>query len=187
MSTNTPVANRWSKRFPVALIILAVGLILSYLLIVPAPAFTPSAHVIGNENSVVSNEAAPVQRGWDAYTARYIAMAERFTTNSNSAPRGLDAYAARYTAMAEAYTAKEAAQVQRGWDAYAVRYAAMAKQFAASSNNTQRGLDAYAARYTTMAKTHVAKEAAQIQRGWDACAARYAAMAETYAKTGLTK
>lgn len=180
MSANTPVANRWSKRFPFALIILAVGLILSYLLIIPLPALTRSAAIIRNEISVVSNEAVQIQRGWDAYAARYTTMAKQYAVRNNSNQRGLEADASRYTAMAEAYTAMEAAGIQRAINAYAARYTAMAEAFTAVFNVSQHNLEADAAHYNAMVKAFAAKEAANIQRSWDAYAARYTAMANRF-------
>jgi hypothetical protein len=180
MSTNTPVVNKWSKRFPFALIILAVGLILSYLLIAPAPAFTRSKLFSGNENNAVSNEAAQLQRGWDAYAARYTAMAKSFSASSLSNQRGMDAYAARYEAMAKAHTSMEAAKMQRAIDAYAARYNAMIQHFTIAGENSQRSRDADAARYNAMAEFFAAKEVARLQRSIDADAARYNAMAEFF-------
>lgn len=128
MATNTSVKSRWSKRLSIALIILGLGLIVSYILIVPAPAINQPLPGIGNEYTVPG--AIPnAQRGWDAYAARYTAMAEAYAASNSGTQRGLDAYAARYTAMADAYAAKEAANIKRGWDACAARYTAMAKQY----------------------------------------------------------
>ena len=122
MSTNTPVANRWSKHFPVALIVLSVGLILSYLVIVPPPALTRSSSVTAaNENGI--------QRGRVADTARYNAMAKLYAAQSEIIQLGRVADTARYTAMAEFYAAKEAASIQRGRDADAARYNAMAEYY----------------------------------------------------------
>ena len=59
MSANSPVVKRWFKRFLVAMTILAIGLIVSILVINPPPAETQSAAVVTeNEDSV--------QRGIDA-------------------------------------------------------------------------------------------------------------------------
>ena len=168
MSTNTTVENRWFKGLPVALIILSVGLILSYLVATPLPAI---------QWSVPAPESVSTQRGQGAYAARYAAMAQAFAAQeaaSTNIQSSREAEAARYNAMAVAYAAKEAAGIQRGWDAYAARYVAMGKPF----TTVQRGWDAYTVRYAAMAEANGAKEGAAIQRGWDAYVARYAAMAK---------
>lgn len=123
MSANTPVVNRWTKRIPFALIILAVALALSYLTIAPLPTFSLPASAPASVSSL--------QRGQEAYAARYTAMAQAFAAQgaaSVNIQRSRVAETARYTAMAEAFAAKEAAGIQRSWDAYAARYTAMGKQ-----------------------------------------------------------
>ena len=172
MSTNTTVENRWFKGLPIALIILSVGLILSYLVTTPLPAI---------QWSVPAPESVSTQRGQGAYAARYAAMAQAFAAQeaaSTNIQSSREAEAARYNAMAVAYAAKEAAGIQRGWVAYTARYAAMGKPFTTESDGVQRGLEAFSARYAAMAEAYGAKEAAAIQRGWDAYVARYAAMAK---------
>jgi 23S rRNA maturation mini-RNase III len=151
MSTNSPIVKRWFKRFLIVIAILAVGLILSILVITPAPAETQSAAVfVENVDSL--------QRGRDADAARYNAMAEYYAAKEAAGlQRGREADAARYTAMAEYYAAKEAAGLQRGREADAARYTAMAEYYAAKEAvSLQRGRDADAARYNAMAEYYAA-------------------------------
>jgi len=178
MSTNTPVVHKWSKPYPFILIFLVIALILSYALIAPIP-------TISRSNVAVTANSSNVQRGWEAYAARYQAMAQAYAakeaSTSISVQRNRAAEIVRLNGIAAAYAAMETARIQHSWDAYAARYAAMGKQYA-SGQNIQRGWNAYAARYQAMADQYTARETANIQRGWDAYAARYAVMAEREVK-----
>ena len=146
MSANTPVANKWTKRFPIAVIVLGVAALLSYLVTSPLPAIHWGASI--------SKSGSSIQRGWEADTARYTAMAEFYAAQAEGIQRGLKADAARYTAMT--------------------------KHFAAPQESVQLSRQADTARYTAMAEFYAAKEAANLQRGRDADAARYIAMAKYY-------
>jgi hypothetical protein len=148
MSANTPVANKWTRRFPFAVIVVAIVVFVSYLVITPLPAIHLGVPIFENGLSI--------QRGLEADTARYTAMAEFYVAQAKHSQSGLEADAARYTAMAEFYNANEA--------------------------SIQRGLEADTARYTAMAKYYTEKEAARIQRSLNADTARYTAMAEYYMK-----
>ena len=77
MSANSPIVKRWFKRFLVVMAILAVGLILSILVITPAPAETRSDAVF-----IESEDSS--QRGLEASAARYNAMAEYYAAASKS-------------------------------------------------------------------------------------------------------
>lgn len=178
MSTNTSIAHNWTKQYSFAVIVLAIALVLGYIVIIPAPTISRSV-------AAVPANTTGVERGMEAYVARYQAMAQAYAakeaSTSISVQRSRAAEIARLNGMAGAYTATEAAQIQRSWEAYAARYAAMGKQYA-NIVNIQRGWEAYAARYQAMADQYTAMEAANIQRGWDAYAARYAAIAEREAQ-----
>ena len=117
MSTNTPVANRWTKGYTFTLIAVTIGLILSYLLIVPLPATFTAATVSGSESAI--------QLGLEADAIRYTTMAEFYAAQAESIQHSLSADAARYTAMAQYYTAP----FQRSLDADAARYTAMAEYY----------------------------------------------------------
>lgn len=178
MSTNTTVTNKWIKQYPVIVIVLTIALVLSYLAITPVSsisrpvAFTPS-------------NTSGIQRGWEAYAARYQAMALAYAakeaSTTISVQRSRAAETARLNGMAEANTAMESARIQRSWEAYTARYTAMGKQYAISEN-IRRGWNAYAARYQAMAEYYAAKEAANFQRSWDAYTTRYTVMAERETK-----
>ena len=100
MSTNTTVVKRWPKGLPLALIILSIGLILSYFVIAQPSVFTWSPSIAaGNPNSV--------QLGIDADAARYTAMAKYYAEKEAIRNQlSLEADAARYTAMAKYYMNK---------------------------------------------------------------------------------
>jgi len=149
MSTTTPVTEKWTKGFPIVLIILAVGLALSYLLISPLPVTLSSASVNDSESSI--------QAGLEADAARYTAMAEFYAAKAESIRLGQEADAARYTAMAEFYNAS-AASIQRGQEADAARYTAMANYYLnKEADHLKQIHDADAARYTAMAKYYMMK------------------------------
>ena len=51
MSTTTPVAEKWTRIFPIALLVLAIGLALSYMLISPHPITSSSAPASSSESA----------------------------------------------------------------------------------------------------------------------------------------
>ena len=120
MSTTTPVTEKWTKGFPIVLIILAIGLVLSYLLISPLPVNLSSASV--------STTGSNFETSLEADAARYTAMAEFYAAKAEHIQQGLEADAARYTAMAEFYNAS-AASIQHGLEADAARYTDMANYY----------------------------------------------------------
>ena len=126
MSANSHVVKRWFKRFLVAVGILAVGLIVGSFVVTPPPAETQSAAVVTDS----------LQRGIEASTARYTAMAKSYATENDGLQQGIEASAARYTAMAASYAAKNDG-LQRSIDASAARYTAMAKYYAAKNDGLQ--------------------------------------------------
>jgi len=149
MSTTTPVAEKWTKAFPIALLVLALGLVLSYSLISPHPITIPSASV--------SSSVSSLGAGWEADAARYTAMAKIYAAQTANIQRGRDADAARYTAMTNRYIVSTAG-IQRGYEADAARYTAMAELYTAKeAANIQRGRDADAARYNAMAEYYMNK------------------------------
>ena len=84
------------RRFLVTMMMLAVGLNVGGLLIAPLPAQAQSAAILGrNEDSL--------QRGIDASSARYTALAAHYGAESDTVQLGIDASAARYSAMAKYY------------------------------------------------------------------------------------
>lgn len=149
MSTNTPVVNKWIKGVPFALILLAVGLILSYMIVNPLPA-TPW-------NAPVHENGSSIQRGLEADAARYTAMAEFYTAQEASIQRGLEADATRYTAMAQYYATLNDS-IQRSLESDAARYTAMAQYYTEKeAERIQRSLEADAARYTAMAEYYTGR------------------------------
>lgn len=178
MSTNTPVANKWIKQYPFAVVVLSIALVFGYIVITPAP-------TISRPVAAVPANTTDVERGMEAYAARYQAMAQAYaakeTASSISIQKSRSAEIARLNGIAEIYMTMEAARIQRSWEAYVARYAAMGKQYT-SKENIQRGWEAYTARYQAIANQYEAKEAANIQRGWDAYTAQYVAMAVREAK-----
>ena len=143
MSAHTFVFEQWSKRFFVAVVVLLVGLIAGVLVMTLSRAESLSS-------AVVIEDQASIQRGIDASTARYTALAAHFAGKSDGLQRGINASAARYSALAAFYGAKSDA-LQRGIDASAARYSALAAFYTGKSDGVQRGIDASAARYTAMA------------------------------------
>ena len=122
MSVTSPVARRWFKRDVVAMSVLAVGLIVGALVIAAPLAVLQSAVVTEIEDSI--------QRGIDASSARYTALAAHYAAENTAILRGIDASAARCTALGEHFAEKDAG-VQRGIDASAARYTALAAYYAA--------------------------------------------------------
>jgi len=169
MSTTVPTTNKWIKRTPITLLVLAIIGTLSLLVIAPLPINLPSFSASKPESSV--------QLGLEADAARYTAMAEHFLGQKASIQAGIEADAARYTAMAEYFTGQS---VLAGIEADSARYTAMAKFYSEKeAARLERSLDADAARYTAMA-TFYANWWESLQRTHDADAARYTAMAKYY-------
>ncbi|MFO7741799.1 MAG: hypothetical protein R6X31_05730 [Anaerolineae bacterium] len=148
MSAESGRVERWVKRFVVAVIVLAVGSIVGFLVITPRPAEIESA-------AVLAAEEASLRRSIDAYAARYTGMAENYLAGSHSSLRAMDAYAARYTGIAEHYAASSES-TQRAMDAYAARYTGMAARYTTKSHSSQRAIDAYAARCNGLAEHYAA-------------------------------
>jgi len=169
MSTTAPSANKWIKRTPITLLILAIIGALSVLVVAPLPITLPSVSASKPESSV--------QLGLEADAARYTAMAEHYLGQKASILAGIEADTARYTAMAEYYTGQS---VLAGIEADAARYTAMAKYYSEKeAARIERSLDADAARYTAMAVFY-ANWWERLQRSRDADADRYTAMAKYY-------
>jgi hypothetical protein len=147
MSTTTPVAEKWTRILPIALLVLVIGLALSYLLIFPHPTTLSSASI--------STSGSSLEVGRAADAARYTAMAEFYAAQTESIQQGRKADAARYTAMAEFYNAK-AADTLRVLEADTARYTAMAKYYTEKEAiRVQRSLNADATRYTAMAEYYM--------------------------------
>ena len=147
MSTTTPVAEKWTRIFPIALLVLAIGLALSYLLISPHPITLSSASV--------STSGSSLKVGRAADAARYTAMAKFYAAQAEGTQKGREADAARYTAMAEFYNAKEA-NIQRILEADTARYTAMAKYYTEKeAARIERSMNADATRYTAMAEYYM--------------------------------
>lgn len=120
MSTNTTFVNQWIKRLPIALILLAVVMALSYAFVNLQP--------VVRFGSVGTTYESSIQSGIDADAARYTAMADFYTAKRKSIQFGIDANAAQYTAMAVSYSAWRDA-LKQIHDADAARYSAMAKYY----------------------------------------------------------
>jgi hypothetical protein len=120
MSTHAShTVNRWVKWLPFAVILLAAGLLLSYVVIAP-----PSINWGASNVDAVSS----LQRVHEADAARYTAMAEYYSALQDPFVRVHEADAARYTAMAEYYSAWRE-ELNRIHEADAARYTAMAKYY----------------------------------------------------------
>lgn len=118
MSTNTTFVNQWVKRLPIALILLAVVLTLSY-------AFVNLQPVVRFGSSGTTIESG-IQHGINADAARYTAMAKYYADQAESVRLGVQADAVRYTNMVDFYSAWRD-ELRLIHEADAARYTAMAK------------------------------------------------------------
>lgn len=114
--------------FFVVLAVAAIVLVLVFLV-------NPPVHSI--------ESSASVQRGMDAYAARYSGLAEQHLAMQ----RGIDAYAARNAGLAEIHAS------QRSIEAYTARNAGLAAYY--NTATSQRANDAYAARLTGLAEHYL--------------------------------
>lgn len=169
MSTTVPTTNKWTKRTPITLLILAITVSLSMLLI-------PQLSINLSSGSF-SETASSARLGVEADAARYTAMAEHYLGQKASILAGIEADAARYTAMAEYFTGQS---VLAGIEADAARYTAMAKYInEIEIARLNRSLNADAARYTSMVVFYT-NWRDSLQRSLDADAVRYTEMAEYF-------
>ena len=172
MSTTVPTTNKWIKRTPITLLVVAITVALSLMVLPPFSINLPSFSSSESTSSIQFGLEADAARytsmaehylgqkagylaGIESDTARYTAMAKHFTGQSVLA--GIEADAARYTEMARYYANKEAIRLERSLDADAARYTAMAIFYSNLWENLQRTRDAEAARYTAMAKYYLNK------------------------------
>ena len=167
MSTTIPTTNKWIKRTPITLLVVAITVALSFMVLPPLSINLPSVSSSG------------IQFGLEADAARYTAMAEHYLGRRASYLAGIESDTARYTAMAKHFTGQS---VLAGIEADAARYTEMARYFAnKEATRLERSLDADAARYTAMAIFY-SNWWEKLQRTRDADAARYTAMAKHYLK-----
>jgi hypothetical protein len=135
MSANTQVF----KRFLVAVTSLAVGLIVSTLLIAPLPAQAQS----------ISKDEDSIQRGIDASAARWQAQGETYL--AGMAERAAAASSARYAALAETYRVSPVSLAASN-DASAARWQAQGEAYLAE--RVERAAAASSARYAALAETY---------------------------------
>jgi uncharacterized membrane protein len=125
MSANSFVLKGGFNGLLVAATMVAVGLIVGVLVIMPMAGTQPAAVVADVEDSI--------QRAREAAAARYAAMDAFYgATTGDNLQRSREASAARYAAMGAFYAAREAANIRRGVDASVARYAAMGEYYAAA-------------------------------------------------------
>jgi hypothetical protein len=232
MTTQTPVVKSWTEKLPLIVVIMAVGLVVTFLVINPLPDLSRSENAISINNSNVSQveiaaaqtvrfpilhssnavvqpfldriatykaveEAASLQRNWDASAARLTGMANHY------AQLKVDAAAQKFMVRLNEY--KAAVGIERGWNASAARMTAQARAYVAMQKEQafvqkflaqiaeyklRRGWEASAARLTGLAVQYhegaciqefLAKiDAYKLRRGWEASAARLTGLAVQY-------
>ena len=152
MSANSFVLKRGFDGLLVAAALVAVGLIVGILVIMPKAGTLPTA--------VVAEAESSIQRARDAATARYAAMDAFYgAATGDNLLRSRDASAARYQAVGAFYTAKAESDLLRATEADAARYGAMDAFYGATTgDNLLRSTDASAARYTAMGEYYAAAE-----------------------------
>jgi hypothetical protein len=107
-------------------------------------------------------------------------------TTTSAIQRGREAYAARWTAMGEHYEKLAESQLQRSRDADTARWEAMGEYYLNQSRR-ERSQAADAARWTAMVERYQSvQEAQNLQSGRVADAARWTAMGKYYAQFGAT-
>jgi hypothetical protein len=134
---NIQISNNRLILIGACVVLLALALVLGVRRIkAVSPVVTISPAMLSTNKSasiprqvVAQPDQADLQRGLNAYAARYQAEADAYLSQQKDLLQGQEADAARYQAEANAYL-KDQADLQRGLNAYAARYQAEANWYA---------------------------------------------------------